>query len=135
MPAEYKYYYVSADNHAASGPVSPEDLPMVGITYETWIWREGLADWTRAWAVAELAPMFEGVPRRGYYDSPVTLPPKPSHDKGKGATVPLEQGCNTEAETDIGKQSFLDKYFWNSYWPIIIFFLIFGALGALSAHF
>ena len=40
------------------GPMQIEELIRMGITAETYIWREGLADWVQAREVPELAGFF-----------------------------------------------------------------------------
>jgi hypothetical protein len=57
--------------HAALGgkPAGPLDWPALEaktaageITRETQVWKKGMAAWTPAGSVAELAPLFENAP-------------------------------------------------------------------------
>lgn len=49
------YYYVGS-NGQQQGPVPANTLPSVGVTGETLVWTNGMAQWTKARLVPELAP-------------------------------------------------------------------------------
>ena len=49
-----KYYYLSPDNKQ-QGPVSPEQFRSLGLTPSTYVWKEGMANWTRLSEVPGLA--------------------------------------------------------------------------------
>lgn len=57
------YYYVGS-NGQQQGPVPASTLPSVGVNGETLVWTNGMAQWTKAKLVPELAQMF-----------PATVPP------------------------------------------------------------
>lgn len=50
------YYY--ADGDQQRGPVAAGELAARGVSGETLVWREGMADWARADAVPELVEFF-----------------------------------------------------------------------------
>lgn len=45
-------------NNAQQGPFSVAELQQKGISSETLVWTEGMAEWTPAWQVEELRPIF-----------------------------------------------------------------------------
>jgi hypothetical protein len=64
-------FYLAEGNHRR-GPFPVEQLPAQGLTADTLVWREGMADWQRAEDVIELRP-FLPVPRD-------LIPPPPAYD-------------------------------------------------------
>ena len=90
-----EYFYLTADNQRI-GPFSLEELMAKSITAQTLIWREGLAQWTSAMQVPEVAalltntpppvppapnenPGYSGKPTYGPYDSTQPLPECPEN--------------------------------------------------------
>jgi hypothetical protein len=63
-------------NDAQQGPYTLEELRSRGITTDTLVWCEGMADWQPAWKVEELRPLFYGQS---------TPPPPPSSTLGQPA--------------------------------------------------
>lgn len=51
-----KFFIV--ENNQQAGPFSVEEMAMHGVTPSTPVWREGMADWTPAGNVPELASLF-----------------------------------------------------------------------------
>ena len=51
-------YYFVGNNGLQNGPVPAETLKDNGVTPDTLVWCEGMAGWTKAADVAELAPLF-----------------------------------------------------------------------------
>jgi hypothetical protein len=49
-------YWIS-DGVSQNGPYPPEELPQRGLTGDSLVWREGMADWKRAAEVPELAAL------------------------------------------------------------------------------
>ncbi|MDY4245252.1 MAG: DUF4339 domain-containing protein, partial [Porphyromonas sp.] len=52
-----KQYYIIR-NEQQAGPYTLEELAAMGITPDTIVWTEGMADWTPARQVSELASLF-----------------------------------------------------------------------------
>lgn len=55
------YFYIDKNN-AQRGPVAGERLLEFGVTPETPVWCEGMADWMPAETVDELKPLFQQQP-------------------------------------------------------------------------
>ena len=51
------YYYLDAANQQ-QGPLDGNLLPSKGVTAQTLVWANGMAEWTPAGQVAELQPLF-----------------------------------------------------------------------------
>lgn len=54
---ERKYYYIDSRGQK-HGTVEPYNLPLLGVTLESYVWTKGMKDWTRVRNVAELIPIF-----------------------------------------------------------------------------
>lgn len=67
-----QYYY--ADGDQQKGPLNAEQLRAAGVKPDTLVWREGMAEWQRADAVAELAGAFARPAGHGGGDVPVVPP-------------------------------------------------------------
>lgn len=52
-----EYYIIQNDNKV--GPLRFDELQAYGVTPQTMVWREGMADWAPASRVAELAVLFQ----------------------------------------------------------------------------
>lgn len=66
-------------NDAQQGPFSVAELQQQGISSDTLVWTEGMAEWTPAWQVEELRPLF-------YKQTAGTaVPPPPPVNPGAGA--------------------------------------------------
>ena len=48
-------------NGVQSGPLSKDRLMTAGIQPDSYVWRQGLADWVKADTLPELADIFMGV--------------------------------------------------------------------------
>lgn len=75
---EMEYYYIDRQGNTC-GPVSETQIPLLGITCETWMWHEGLASWYRANHIDGIKEMFIGVPYKAYYVDPNGHPYEPDH--------------------------------------------------------
>lgn len=49
-------------NGVQSGPLSKDRLMTAGIQPDSYVWRQGLADWVKADTLPELADIFMGIP-------------------------------------------------------------------------
>lgn len=56
-----KYYYLSPDNKQ-QGPVSPDQFRMLGLTPSTYVWKEGMANWTHLSEVPGLMAWLKAEP-------------------------------------------------------------------------
>ena len=63
------YFYLDA-NQQQQGPVEASRLTSLGVTGDTYVWCEGMTNWTAAKQVPELAPFFSASPMGGM--SPVS---------------------------------------------------------------
>ena len=52
-------YYI-AENGQPAGPFEPNELLMHGLTVNSLVWTEGMANWTSASQVPELAALLSG---------------------------------------------------------------------------
>lgn len=55
------YFFIDPTTKQQSGPFSIDELKQKGISSETMVWASGMADWTAAGSVDELAPLFGGT--------------------------------------------------------------------------
>lgn len=55
------YFYLNEKNEQ-KGPVSPEELISNGVTKNTLVWKNGMAQWLPAGEVSELANLFTDTP-------------------------------------------------------------------------
>lgn len=61
-------------NNIQQGPFSLEELRSQNITSDTLVWAEGMAQWTPAWKVEELKPLFYGDLSNSERATPPPLP-------------------------------------------------------------
>lgn len=84
-----QYYY--SDGQSQFGPVSKEELLTKGITKETLVWYEGLADWIKAGDSKELEDLFPKVPTPPPLPKAVTPPPIPREETVAPPPIPEER--------------------------------------------
>ena len=68
------YFYLNEKNEQ-KGPISPEELISNGVTKNTLVWKNGMAQWLPAGEVSELANLFTDTPPSP--PTPPTPPPSP----------------------------------------------------------
>lgn len=80
-------------NNQQQGPYTLDELRSRNITSATLVWREGMADWTPAWKVAELVSLFHADAANNAQTTP---PPAPSTGATGAATAAYaaEQGTS-----------------------------------------
>lgn len=80
-------------NNQQQGPYTLDELRSRNITSATLVWREGMADWTPAWKVAELVSLFHADAADNAQTTP---PPAPSAGATGATTAPYaaEQGTS-----------------------------------------
>ena len=54
-------YFIIDNNGQQAGPFSLDQLVQKGITPETLVWKQGMADWTPAWKVDDMKAVLEAV--------------------------------------------------------------------------
>ena len=73
-----RYFYVGHDGRS-HGPIDASLLQSYGVSRSTLVWCDGMANWTRAGDVPELAPYFRSVPPTVPLSTPPAAPsPAPS---------------------------------------------------------
>lgn len=120
-------FYV-AKNGQQTGPFSVEQLLAEGVTPETLVWCEGMAQWTPAKDVAEIAPLFAQVPpqpsyTQPTYQQPVYAPPvygpqRPIEDKNVGFVDALKI-CFSKY-FDFSGRARRSEFWYFSLWSVII---------------
>ena len=63
-------FFIIDHNGQQAGPFSFDQLVQKGISPETLVWKQGMADWTPAWKVEELKAVLESQPAAGLSESP-----------------------------------------------------------------
>ena len=54
-------FFIIDHNGQQAGPFSFDQLVQKGISPETLVWKQGMADWTPAWKVEDLRAVLEAV--------------------------------------------------------------------------
>ena len=81
-------YYFSNDGANQQGPLDREQLKGAGVTARTMVWHEGMAAWTPAGQVPELAGLFANEP------PPMQLPPQGLMAPNYATPMPATQETN-----------------------------------------
>ena len=81
-------------NNQQQGPYTLDELRSRNITSATLVWKEGMADWTPAWKVAELVSLFHADAADNAQTTP---PPAPSAGATGAATAPYAAGQGASA--------------------------------------
>ena len=81
-------------NNQQQGPYTLDELRSRNITSATLVWREGMADWTPAWKVAELVSLFHADAADNAQTTP---PPAPSAGATGATTAPYAAKQGTSA--------------------------------------
>ena len=86
-----QYYYASGDQQL--GPFSLQELQSKNLQKDTYVWYEGLSDWTRAGDLPELSGIFEAPQEQMQTQQPPLqqTPPPPVQQTG-GYNQPRNQG-------------------------------------------
>ncbi|MFT7605116.1 MAG: hypothetical protein ACI8VT_002709 [Saprospiraceae bacterium] len=86
-----QYYYANGDQQL--GPFSFPELQSKNLQKDTYVWYEGLTDWTRAGDLPELNVLFEAPPEQIQTRQPplYQTPPPPAQQTG-GYQQPQNQG-------------------------------------------
>ena len=71
-------FFIYKDNKQ-QGPYTLGQLAGTGLSSETLVWREGMAQWTPAWQVAELRGVLSGT-----YKAAAAPPPAPTQAVADG---------------------------------------------------
>lgn len=112
-----KYYYLNAQNQQM-GPVEKYDLIPCGVTRQTLVWTEGMAQWTQAIMVPDLADLFQAVP------------PSPGPVAGYGGVSPQPAPHQPYSEPPVNKPQ---SYMWLAILSTLLCCLPFGIVSIVYA--
>jgi len=85
-----QYYYANGDQQL--GPFSLQELQSKNLRKDTYVWYEGLSDWTRAGDLPELSALFEAIqPQTQTQNPPLHQTPPPPAQTGN-YQAPQNQG-------------------------------------------
>ena len=79
------YFYLNEKNEQ-KGPVSPEELISNGVTRNTLVWKNGMAQWLPAGEIHEIAKLFTN--ETSATSTPPPFPPTPPHSPVNNNTKP-----------------------------------------------
>lgn len=90
-----QYYFLNQQNQQI-GPIEKEQLIKTGITADTLVWTQGMAQWTPAGKVTDLAPMFIPTPPPPVSSMPPVPPPPvtPASNHENRQTIAPQQPFN-----------------------------------------
>lgn len=108
-------------NGVQQGPFTLDELRMHNIASDTLVWAEGMAQWTPAWQVEELKPLFYGKPSN---QGPVPPPPPPPGYGNESQPTGDEQPMPSPKAVDPQKKS---GRWWS--WPLIILVALLVIMG------
>lgn len=114
------YFYIDAKGQQC-GPVSGEELKNCGLTRRTLVWCEGMEAWAAADTVAELQPLFVGVPP--------TPPPPPMPQVAQVVNNTHNQYSSTPRHLELAPSN-------NLVWSILVTLfccLSFGVIAIIHA--
>lgn len=83
-------------NKERKGPFTFEEIISLGIQPNTYVWRKGLSDWTKAEAIDELIPLFN--------EQPEVEDEVENINEGEPIVEILDEETETIAETDVESQ-------------------------------
>ena len=117
-------------NDAQQGPFSVAELQQRGISSETLVWAEGMAEWTPAWQVEELRPLFY----KQTAGAAVPPPPPIGHGAGAqeaqpGAPVPPQAPPAGDSAVQDQAAPTLAKPRRNGRWAIIVLVVVAAVLA------
>lgn len=92
------YFYLNEKNEQ-KGPISPEELISNGVTKNTLVWKNGMAQWLPAGEVHELAKLFTNET-----STPSTPPTIPSH------TTPTTSNQQSQTGQLVSMGNFIDHF-------------------------
>jgi hypothetical protein len=108
------YFYIDSRNQR-QGPVQANQLPMFGVTLNTYVWTEGMKDWDMVKNVRDLASVFP-IPVEKEHVNPI-----PSDNTSKSS--------NNQMGTQVDEVIEVPKYEEKSAIGWLIAIYIFAALG------
>lgn len=83
------FYFINK-NGQQQGPVPANTLTSYGVTAETMVWKQGMAQWAPAKTISELAAYFTPVPPRPQGYGAVPPPPQPAYPPAQPAYAPQQ---------------------------------------------
>lgn len=88
-------------NNVQQGPFSIEELRLRNLSSETLVWAEGMVQWTPAWKVEELKPLFYGNSQSQGPAMP--SPPPPFNPTEVSKEQPMNPyGVNSQQQSQVG---------------------------------
>lgn len=91
-------FFIIDRNGQQAGPFSFDQLVQKGISPETLVWKQGMADWTPAWKVEELKAVLEAVEANQSNQSNQNV------QKQEGVQQGFQQGANQQQDYQKAQQ-------------------------------
>ncbi len=116
-----KYFIII--NGAQQGPFSLAELQQKGLSSDTLVWAEGMAEWTPAWQVEELRPIFYKQ------DAGAAMPPPPPVNPGVGGTMAGQSVAGNPGAQTANAAYQPKKPQHNGLWIVIVLVVVAGVLA------
>lgn len=97
-------------NNQQQGPYTLDELRSRNITSATLVWREGMADWTPAWKVAELVSLFHADAADNAQTTPPPAPSAGAAQQGASATQGGASSQQAGAGSSYAQQAAQGRY-------------------------
>lgn len=97
-------------NNQQQGPYTLDELRSRNITSATLVWREGMADWTPAWKVAELVSLFHADTADNAQTTPPPAPSAGAAQQGASATQGGASSQQAGAGSSYAQQAAKGRY-------------------------
>lgn len=91
-------FFIIDHNGQQAGPFSFDQLVQKGISPETLVWKQGMADWTPAWKVEELKAVLEAIEANQSNQSNQNI------QKQEGVQQGFKQGANQQQDYQKAQQ-------------------------------
>ena len=113
--------YFIVENGKQAGPFSIAQLAEKHIKPETLVWKEGMADWTPAWKIAELKYILaEGSQQTGTAVPPVP----PTANQAEEMSQPAAETEENENGNDSDKKPKKKKSYWKFFVGLLVVILL-----------
>ena len=97
-------FFILAGNQQ-QGPYTLAELRSRNITSATLVWAEGMAQWTPAWQVEALQPLFNGTPQGGAPVPPVPQQAQQTQQAPTGADAPSGADTPQTGQPPVGQHA------------------------------
>lgn len=115
-------------NSIQQGPFSLEELRSQNVTSDTLVWVEGMAQWTPAWKVKELKPLFYGELSTPEKPTPPPLPANSTDELQAEKPIPDTTRQPTFQEYKQTRDTSRDHKKWAWVIIILVAFLVFAGV-------